>query len=48
MRFHVGPPPEDETFDPQTEGWLPIPGLAAGDYAQSGLAVPGKQPWRSR
>ncbi len=24
MRFHFGIPPEDETFDPQTEGWFPI------------------------
>ncbi len=24
MRFHFGIPPEDETFNPQTEGWLPI------------------------
>jgi Putative zincin peptidase len=24
MRFHFGVPPEDETFDPQAEGWLPI------------------------
>jgi hypothetical protein len=24
MRFHFGKPPEDETFSPQSEGWLPI------------------------
>src|SRR5690242_2261251 len=24
MRFHFGAPPEDETFDPQTEEWLPM------------------------
>jgi hypothetical protein len=24
MRFHFGTPPEDETFHPQAEGWLPI------------------------